>query len=85
MRQYYDYAFEDEEINRLSAAFAKPWPSVAADFALHALPPEERRATLASSLMHFLRNGESDPTRLANAAIFQLRRISSLKCPVGVF
>jgi hypothetical protein len=68
------YFFDSAETEILSAAFAKSWAFVEFDQMLAVLDASERQSQLARCLMALLKQGETDPTRLANSAIKMLRR-----------
>jgi hypothetical protein len=70
------HAFDDAEIDLLSAAFQKAWPFVEFDFALEPLDARERQSALAASLMHLAKRHDWEVLPLANAAIFKLRNNS---------
>jgi hypothetical protein len=66
--------FDSAETRLLSMAFAKAWAFVEFDPMLEVLDPSERQSRLARCLMILLKQGETDPTPLANSAIKMLRR-----------
>jgi hypothetical protein len=66
--------FDSAETRLLSIAFAKAWAFVEFDPMLGVLDPSERQSRLARCLMALLKQGETDPTPLANSAIKMLRR-----------
>ena len=66
--------FDSAETEILSMAFEKAWAFVEFDPMLGALDASERQSRLARCLMTLLKQGETDPTPLANSAIKMLRR-----------
>ena len=66
--------FDSTETETLSAAFVKAWAFVEFDPMLALWDASERQAQLARCLMALLKQGEIDPTPLANSAIKMLRR-----------
>jgi hypothetical protein len=66
--------FDSAETETLSAAFVKAWAFVEFDPMLALCDASERQAQLARCLMALLKQGETDPTPLANSAIKMLRR-----------
>ena len=66
--------FDSAETETLSTAFVKAWAFVEFDPMLALWDASERQAQLARCLMALLKQGEADPTPLANSAIKMLRR-----------
>jgi len=66
--------FDSTETETLSTAFVKAWAFVEFDPMLALWDASERQAKLARCLMTLLKQGETDPTPLANSAIKMLRR-----------
>ena len=66
--------FDSAETETLSTAFEKAWAFVEFDPMLALWNASERQAQLARCLMALLKQGETDPTPLANSAIKMLRR-----------
>jgi len=66
--------FDSAETETLGTAFEKAWAFVEFDPMLALWNASERQAQLARCLMALLKQGETDPTPLANSAIKMLRR-----------
>ena len=66
--------FDSAETEILSMAFEKAWAFVEFDPMLDVLEASEKQSQLARCLMAILKQGEIDPTPLANSAIKMLRR-----------
>ena len=66
--------FDSAETEILSMAFEKAWAFVEFDPMLGVLEASEKQSQLARCLMALLKQGETDPTPLANSAIKMLRR-----------
>jgi hypothetical protein len=66
--------FDSAETDTLSTAFEKAWAFVEYDPMLALWNTPERQAQLARCLMALLKQGETDPTPLANSARKMLRR-----------
>jgi hypothetical protein len=66
--------FDSEETKILSMAFEKAWAFVEFDPMLGVLEASQKQSQLARCLMALLKQGETNPTPLANSAIKMLRR-----------
>jgi len=66
--------FDSAETEILSMAFEKAWAFVEFDPMVGILEASEKQSQLAHCLMTLLKEGETDPTPLANSAIKMLRR-----------
>jgi hypothetical protein len=67
------YAFAPEGVEIIADAFEKSWRFIAADSQFAHFHKTELQGRLSHCLLKLASAGESDPLRLANAAIRQLR------------
>jgi hypothetical protein len=68
-----NYAFQPEAVEALAAAFHKSWSFISDDPCFARRDPILLQRLLSMCLMQLAADGEHDPLRLANAAIYQMR------------
>ena len=74
-----NFAFEPEMVEALAAAFRKSWSFISSDPQFSGENPALLQRQLAGYLMQLAENGEHDPLRLANSAIYRIRHEYSAK------
>jgi hypothetical protein len=68
-----NYAFQPEAVEALATAFHKSWSFISDDPCFARQDPSLLQRLLSVCLMQSAADGEHDPLRLANAAIYRMR------------
>jgi hypothetical protein len=68
-----NYAFQPEAVEALATAFHKSWSFISEDPCFARQDPNLLQRLLSMCLMRSAADGERDPLRLANAAIYRMR------------
>jgi hypothetical protein len=68
-----NYAFQPEAIEVLATAFHRSWSFISRDPCFARQDPILLQRLLSRCLMQLAADGEDDPLRLANAAIYRMR------------
>jgi hypothetical protein len=71
-----NYAFQPDAVEALATAFRKSWSFISVDPCFVRQDPILLQRLLSKCLMRLAADGEHDPLRLANAAIYQMRHES---------
>jgi hypothetical protein len=69
-----NYAFQPEAVKALVTAFHRSWSFMSNDPCFAGQDPILLQRQLSTCLIQLAADGEHDPLRLANAAIYQMRR-----------
>lgn len=77
-----NYAFQPEAVEALATAFHRSWSFMSSDPCFAGQDPILLQRQLSACLMQLAADGEHDPLRLANAAIYQMRQDYSLEALV---
>jgi hypothetical protein len=74
-----NFAFQPEAVEALATAFHRSWSFMSNDPCFAGQDPILLQRQLSACLMQLAADGEHDPLRLANAAIYQMRQEYSLE------